>query len=227
MNDYTHHDWAAATRFGQYLSKLEEDLVLRAHASAREPSLALDVGAAGGRWSRLLNERGWQNICTDVNARSVERVSQVLPEARCFLVDPEDTRLPADDGQVGMALCIEVFAVMPTDWFIDESARVLQKGGILVGEFNNKWSWRGALHHAMTKVKGGFDYYRSAYPLWKKRLRAAGFEIEYEGGAGWMPFGRHSNSALVPLSVQVEKSLGLNQLPDLSPTAMFIARKTA
>jgi SAM-dependent methyltransferase len=226
MGDYRHHDWAAETQFGRYLSQAEHDLVSRGHELAATPGVVLDIGAAGGRWSLLLKRKGWSNIITDVNALSVERCRDLMPDAQCHLVDPDDHSLPAQDASLGMVVCIEVFMVVGEPWFRDEVARALQPGGLFVGEFNNKWSWRGLLHHAVTRLRGGWDYYSRGYLPWKKQLEQAGFVVEYEEGFSWMPFGRHSNSPLIKAAVRLEKALGLRRLIGLSPTVMFVARKT-
>ena len=149
-----------------------------------------------------------------------------MPDATTYLVDPGDTTLPCADQSVGMILCIQVFAVIPADWFAREAARVLQPGGILVGEFNNQWSWRGSLHHLVTRLRGGFDYYADAYPPWKKQFESQGFEVTFERGLCWSPFGRHSNSPLIGLFTRLEQLFGLRHLPTFSPTVIFIARRT-
>ncbi len=227
MADYRLHDAEANTKFGLYLSAVERQALIRAHEMTPAPTLAMDVGVGGGRWSYLLRERGWKIICTDIHPVTISHCHGLMPEATCVLVQPTDTSLPCGTGEAGIIVCLEVFQVVGASWFIAESSRILSDGGLIVGEFNNKWSWRGVLHHAVSRFLGKFDYYSKSYLTWKRELRDIGLEIVFEVGLAWFPLGRRSNSPLVEWGARLERVLGLRRLPNFSPTVVFIARKKA
>lgn len=227
--DAGYYEQITATRWGRYITGIEREVILDAHRQAGAPSVLLDVGAAGGRWSEMLCALGWRAICTDVNESSLAICQSRLPDATCILVGGDDETLPGADASLRLVLCMEVFGVMPTDWFMAEVARVLEPGGLLVGVFNNRCSMRGTLKHAVHRMKGslGLDYYGTCYGPWKIRLRSKGFEMTREEGMAWMPFSRSSDSPLVTPFVALERHLGLGQLPAHSPWIAFIARKSA
>jgi ubiquinone/menaquinone biosynthesis C-methylase UbiE len=226
-SDAEHYDRVAETRWGRYLTHAEKQAILSAHRASSAPSTVLDVGGGGGRWSQLLCQLGWRAICSEVNERSLAVCQERLPSATCILVNQSDEVLPVDDQSVSMVLCMEVFAVMPTLWFMEEAARVIRPEGLLVGVFNNKCSFRGQLKHAMHRVRGstGFDYYNTCYKPWKAAMRLRGFEFIYEDGMCWLPFSRGSDSRLIKPLVALERKLYLHRVPDLSPWIVFVARK--
>jgi len=128
---------------------------------------------------------------------------------------------------MGMLVCIEVPQVMPnSDWFVDEALRVLRPGGLLVSTFFNLFSYRGFLAHATASLRGEYDYYRFAYPAWRRMLRERGFTFQHEEGFCWFPFRRASNSSLIPSFIAVEEYLGMRRLVSLSPWVVFVAQKS-
>lgn len=228
-SEAAHYEDVALTRWGQYLTNAEQQAVLAAHQHSGSPSVVLDVGAASGRWSQLLSGLGWRAVCTDINERSLAALQDRIADATCILVDQDDRSLPASADSVGLLLCIEVFAVMSTSWFLAEAVRVLQPNGLLVGVFNNKCSLRGLVKHAVYKAKGsvGLDYYNMHYGTWKEQLLREGFEMLQEEGICWMPFSRSSNSPLIGPFIALERRLGLGRFPNTSPWVVFVARKSA
>src|SRR5437870_10454822 len=176
--DTTLWERVAKTSWGQYVTDLEKDLLLRAHSLAPKTGAALEDGCEGGRWSKPLSDLGWHMTCTDVNATSLNLCQQRIPQARCMLVNPADTAIPAESASFGLLLCIEVAPVIQSPWFMAEAARVLQTTGILVGVMWNKVSARGILSRASRRLFGhnGSGFYTTAYLPWRKKLRAAGFD---------------------------------------------------
>ena len=215
------------TRKGpQYTSKLEEGILAKAHSLFAKPSAAIEVGCEGGRWSQLLSKWGWQIVCTEINQGLVDICKKRMPTATCILVNPNDTVLPCDDKKVDMVLCIEVPPVIQADWFMDEAPRVLRKGGLLVGVCWNRNSWRGLLHHAVAPFRHGDPvWYALPYSAWREKFCSHGFAMIEEVGMCWFPFGRKSNSPLIPLAARLERVLGLTKLTRFSPLIVFIAKK--
>jgi hypothetical protein len=69
------------------------------------------------------------------------------------------------------------------------------------------------------------EVYAFSYGALRRSFCRAGFEIAYEEGLCWGPFGRASNSPLIPAFAKLERVLGLRRLTTLSPWVTFIARK--
>lgn len=213
------------SRFVAHTSQLEREFILCGHELASHPSLALDLGCEGGRFSEILAERGWSLICADINPQALECCQQRNPTARCILLTEDNRVLPCADNSLGMLLCIEV-PVIATEWFIDEASRALKPGGVLVGAFQNKLSWRGIMGHWRALLEGQFDWYSRSYPEWRGALSKRGFTFIRETGCRWAPFVRTSNSTLLPFALAIEQAMRLPRLVALSPLVVFAARKT-
>lgn len=218
---------AETTRWGAYVSDVEKRAILEAHGLVEMPSTALEIGAEGGRWSKMLADLGWTMICTDINDKMVARCQERIPAAECILVRPDDNELPCASEVLDLLLCIEVPPVITADWFPSEASRVLKPDGLLVGVFWNFLSLRGLFVHARDRSRGEIDYYKLSYPFWRRKLSDRGYSILYEEGYCWFPFGRASNSAFVPYFVAMERWLRLRKLPVVSPWIMFIAQKSS
>ena len=215
--DNTYWEKVARTRWGAYIADIEKRAILKAHELSGKPATALDIGAEGGRWSRVLADLGWHMICTDINHEALAICQKRLPAARCIPVRPDENTLPCESASVGLLLCIEVGPVMQADWFTSEAFRVLQNDGLMVGVFWNRLSCRGMFAHTRASLTGNFDYYKLSYPLWRRKLVCSGYSVLYEEGYCWLPFGRASNSVWVPCLVRLEKWLGLRKLALISP----------
>jgi SAM-dependent methyltransferase len=217
--------------YGWHLSRVEERAVVAVRDLVGQAGNALDVGCEGGRWSRLLAERGWRRTCTDVSAEALTICQRRLPEATCLLVESDDISLPSADASQQALLCIEVPMVMQSAWFLAEAARVLAPGGYLIGVHYNRQSLRGVLYNHVPGFRSKNDvayfYFPESYAAWRKRLRASGFEVTHEDGFDWIPFRKYSRSPLVGPAVRLERTLGLTRLARFSPMVVFIARKRA
>ncbi len=221
------------SRWGRYITE-RETRMLEAELAGTEPGRALDVGCGSGEWSALLHARGWDVVCTDVDAASLAHCQSRLPSARCIQVSPEDQTLPVDNGEVQLLLVLEVNDVVESEWFVPEAARVLSPGGLLMCTYWNPTSLRGAAYRVAAKVRPNRatngvkrfqNFYRGpTYRSFRRDLRAAGFELLEEEGICWFPFTRQSDSPLIPAAVAVESALGLRKLPALSPWVLCAAR---
>jgi SAM-dependent methyltransferase len=191
---------------------------------AAPPTIALDIGCEGGRFSQVLAELGWSMICADINSSALELCQRRIPGAQCVLLTQENREVPCADRSLGMLLCIEC-PVMPAEWFAQEATRVLKTGGVLVGVFHNKLSWRGAFGHTLASLRGSHDWYSNSYSSWRKAMWARGFKMVREIGLRWPPFPVASNSPLLPLALAAERAIGLQKLVALSPLVGFVAIK--
>lgn len=225
----TYWEKVASTSWGTSITDIEKRAILKAHDFSRRPAGALEIGAEGGRWSKLLTDLGWSMICTDIDDKTLAVCMKRVPTSSCILVSSDDNKLPCGSESVRLLLCIEVAPVIQADWFTSEAFRVLQNDGLIVGVFWNLLSLRGFLAHARSLFTGNFDYYKLYYPFWRRKLlcRGSGYSILYEEGYCWFPFRRDSNSVFVPYFVRLEKWLGLRKLTLISPWIVFIARKSS
>ena len=214
----------AQSRFMTHTSHLERELILYGSDLAAPPSSAMDIGCEGGRFSQILAERGWSVICADIDSSALELCQRRIPAARCVLLKKENCELPCADGSLGLLLCIEC-PVIPTEWFAREATRALRAGGVLVGVFFNKLSWRGALVHSIALLRGNHDFYSKSYPTWRRVVRGQGFDMVREVGFRWPPFPLTSNSRLLPITLATERAIGLHKLVAVSPLVGFVARK--
>lgn len=225
----TRWEKTALTRWGRYLTEIERCALLSGCLLAGQPDTAMEIGCDGGRWSTLLAEQGWTMICTDTREEVLEICRRRIPTARSIRVANTDTTLPGRTGIIKLLLCIEVDPVTHSDWFPGEAFRLLTRGGILIGTALNGFSWRGALHRAFVNIdpqaRREYGTYTLRYRDWRKRFMQAGFKFVAEEGCCWFPFGRCSNSPLIPLCSRLERYLGLQRLPSVSPWVVFVAQK--
>ena len=233
-----HHDEAAAmtfweraatTKWGRYVSHIEEGAILKAASLAGKPAQALEIGCDGGRWSRLLSDSGWQMTCIDVDPKTLAVCQRKMPTAKCILSSPQDETIPCKADSTSLLLCVEVAPVIQSHWLLPEACRVLRENGILVGVFWNRTSVRGfawRIKHRLVPDTGAVFYSRP-YSDWRKDLVRAGFQLVHEEGFCWSFFGRESNSPLIPLFTRLERLLQLHRMTAFSPWIVFIARKNS
>lgn len=218
-------------RWGQYLTAIEQDALVTAHALAGEPGTVLEIGCEGGRWSQMLSQIGWKNICTDVDPILLATCQRRIPTAQCVLVQPHETTLPCETATLDLLLCVEVPPVMEGEWISSEAQRTLRAGGLFVGVFYNRHSWRAMVVRARQTLKARMvgdtspTMYNRPYTQWKKTLQHHSFTVVYERGCCWFPFSRRSNSSFIPACVLMEQRFGLQTLTRLSPWIVFIAQK--
>lgn len=217
---------AEETTWGRYLANVEKSGILRGEALAEGRGKAIDIGCGGGRWSKLLADRGWEITSTDIDRHSLAVCQLNVPNTTCVLSESSDQSIPAATGSLQLVLCMEVPQVVEAEWLPHELHRVLSDRGIVVGVQFNLHSWRSAVWHLRRPFKDSDGSYTISYARWKKRLLRAGFTMLHEEAFGWGPFMRHSNSRFVPGFVKAEHTLGLDRLMKWGPWILFIARKT-
>ena len=222
---------AEETRWGQYLTAIEREALITAQSLAGEAGTVLEVGCEGGRWSLILSQLGWKNICADVDPTVLALCQQRIPTAQCVQVDPRATRLPCKTATLDLLLCIEVPPVMEGEWINGEAQRTLRAGGFFVGVFMNRLSWRAIAVRARTALKAHMSgnqsqpLYNRSYAYWKETLQRHAFTMVYERGCCWFPFSRSSNSSIIPACVSMEQRFGLQTLTRFSPWIVFVAQK--
>ena len=225
----TFWDCVAATTWGSYITELERQVTIQGHLAAGTPAKAVDIGCGSGRWSKLLSDLGWQMTCVDVDRQALDICQQRIPEAKAVIVHRHDEIIPCETASKSLVLCIEV-KVIESHWFLFEVKRVLKHDGVFVGVWWNRRSWRGMawrLKHRLMGSSDVHDFYKQSYSWWKAKLARLGFRVLFEEGLCWAPFGRTSNSALIPLAATLERATCLHRLVAFSPWIIFVARKVS
>src|SRR5690349_17000328 len=98
-DEQTHWDRVAeTTTWGRYVAEIEKRTIEHAADMAGDPGVALDIGCGGGRWTKLLADRGWNLTSTEVNAQALAICQRNVPSAHCLLSRPDDTTLPLSTG---------------------------------------------------------------------------------------------------------------------------------
>ena len=215
----------AETRWGNYITRIERQALLAAHSAFAQPGNGLEIGCEGGRWTRMLSDLGWQMTATDIDPQALQLCQERNPAVHCVLVQPDDQELPAATASVDLLLRLEVPPLDTCAWFHSEAARVLKRGGKLVGTLNNLLSWRGAAVSLKSKLLHRRHFYSVTFPAFQKTLAEHGFSIDTADGCCWPPFGRQSNSRLVPAAIALERAFGLRRLPSISPWVVYIATR--
>ena len=218
-------DWEIALEgsWQRYMTENQRAIMLETHARAKVPGLLIDFGCGPGRWTKFLMDRGWQAICLDIDTPPLARCQATNPTAKCILSTRDLCRLPLGDSEAGLVLCIGVYRVLESEWFLPEVRRVLKPGGLLSGAFFNLMSGRGLYRYTMDRLFGGQNAYQQSYNSWRHRARREGFDIVRQRGYCWFPLPCFSNSPLVPFFTGLEKACGLQRLPSLSPWVTFLA----
>ena len=229
----TYTDQLERTRWGQYLTQVEDDVLTSALDLLGEPGNALEMGCSSGRWSSRLVERGWKVTCVDIEESALQICQQRIPGASCILASPNDRTIPSPDRAFKLILCIEVEAVLHSEWFLDEAHRVLVDGGCVISTMTNRSSVRALPHQVLEGLRAnsqrfrpGPPSYKTSYRAWRQTLSRKGFTTVGAQGCCWFPFQRNSNSVLVRLVTQFEKALGLRRLTGFSPWIVSAAQKT-
>ena len=223
----THWERVAETRWGSYVTEIERKVILRGEAMMGKSGYAIDMGCGGGRWSKLLVERGWNLTCGEVDEHSLSLCERKVPSAKCILADPGDEKIPAGTNSAGIVLCIEVPPLIESDWFISEAHRVLTERGLLIGVYINGRSLRGVAWRMKQRLTNGDVslFYKASYDDWRCRAVSSGFDIVHEESCCWGPFTRGSNSLFIPAFTKLERAVGLHRVVSWSPWVIFIARK--
>ena len=216
-----------STRWGRYLAARERQVILRGMKAAGSPGRAVDIGCGGGRWSKILYDAGWQMTCIEVNEDALNSCLHKMPSATAILIPPTEYGIRCETGSQRLLVCMEAPEVIEFPWFSSEAHRILEKSGHVIGFYMNPQSWRGALWKLSrtTNGLGGQHYSGPSYTVWKRNFLSNGFEMLHEESLAWSPFGRESNSALVPFAAEMERRLGLNRLVRFAPWVLFVARK--
>jgi len=218
LADETHWEKAAKTRMGKYLMRLETAFISKAFTQSRD-SIVIDVGAEAGRFSLLAANHNLSVIAIDIDAYSLRRLRQKNKEVTVVQADARN--IPFQSNSFNGVFMVEVLDYIPQlDKALSECNRVLKSDSPFVLSFGNQSSIKAKL-----KALHGKSYMHSYRRVMLSLLRV-GFKVNRKLGYNWLPFGRMSQSRLVPILANVEVIFGLRKLPRLSPWVLLSGTKS-
>jgi len=203
---------------GKYLTRLETTFISKTFVPSKN-SVVIDVGAEAGRFSLLASNRKVSVIGIDLDVYSLRRLKQKNKDVNVVQADARN--IPFKSNSFDGAFMIEVLDYIPQlDEALGECYRVLKSESPFVLSFGNQSSLK-----AKFRTLHGKSYMHS-YNRVMQSLLKVGFRVKAKLGYSWLPFGRMSQSHLVPILASAERVSGLRKLPSLSPWVILSATKS-
>lgn len=198
---------------GSYLTKVETDFILDA-VDLSECRLIMDIGAEAGRFSMMSASGSAIVLAIDIDLYGLKRLRS---KDKCVDVILADARnMPLRGEVLDAAFMIEVLDYIPdVEAALAECRRILKPKGSLILSFGNRSSLKSRLRELRGKP------YLHAYGTVSQNLRELGFRIMSKRGYNWLPFGRMSESLLIPLLAKAEGLIGLRFFADASPWVLM------
>jgi ubiquinone/menaquinone biosynthesis C-methylase UbiE len=209
FSEETHWEKAAKTRMGKYLTRMETDFIFKSITPSRACAI-IDVGAEAGRFSSLASEKNATVISIDIGSYGLKRLKLKTNDINVIQADAK--KIPLKDGAFDAIFMIEVLDyISDLDEAFTECYRTLKSDALLIFSFGNKRSLKSQLR----KLRG--KSYRHSYNRVMQSLSETGFSVVRQMGYSWLPFGRTSESRMIPFLAALEKLFGLRRIPSLSP----------
>ena len=206
----THWEFAAKTKMGKYLTNLETDFISKSIDLSQANMTVMDVGAEAGRFSLLAANNKATVVSVDVNSYALKRLKQKNKEVNIIQADAR--QLPLRGGVFDVVFMIEVLDYIPElDQALSECKRTLKTKASSVLSFGNKSSPKAKLKAMQGKS------YRHSYKEVMECLSKTGFLVKKKTGYSWLPFGRTSQSSLLPVLARFERFFGLRRVVRFSP----------
>ena len=209
FSEETHWEKAAKTRMGKYLTRMETDFIFKAITPSQACTI-MDVGTEAGRFSSLASEKDATVIGIDIDSYSLKRLK--LKAKDIDVIQADARKIPVKDNVFDAVFMIEVLDYISNlDEALAEGYRTLKSDVPLILSFGNKRSLKSQLR----KLHG--KSYRHSYNRVMLALSNTGFSVVKKMGYSWLPFGRTSESRLIPFMAMLEKLFALRRVPSLSP----------
>jgi ubiquinone/menaquinone biosynthesis C-methylase UbiE len=219
LSEETHWEKAAKTRMGKYLTRMETEFIFNTIDPLQMHTI-LDVGAEAGRFSLLAADSKATVIGIDLDSYGLKRLK--LKNKHVNVIQADARKIPLKDETFDAIFMIEVLDYIPElDEALGECHRTLKANAPLIFSFGNRSSLKSKLREQRGKS------YRHSYSRVMQCLFKTGFETKHKMGYSWLPFGRTSESRLVPFSARIEKLFALRRIPSLSPWVIVHAVKSS
>ena len=214
----THWEFAAKTKMGKYLTKLETDFISKSVDLCQENITVMDVGAEAGRFSLLAANTKATVVSLDINSYALKRLK--LKNRQVNIIQADARFLPLRDEVFDVVFMIEVLDYIPElEQALREGKRALKPEASCILSFGNKSSLKANLKAMQGKS------YRHSYKEALQCLSNAGFLVKRKMGYSWLPFGRTSQSSLVPVLAGLERIFGLRRVVRFSPWVIIHVTK--
>ncbi len=218
LSEETHWEKAAKTRMGKYLTRLETDFIVKS-LDLSKLNLVIDVGAEAGRFSLLAEASRATVIGIDIDSYSLKRLK--LKNRNVNVIQADARKIPLRSHMFDAVFIIEVLDYIPeVDEALAECSRILRSESLVVLSFGNQSSLKAKLRGLRGKS------YLHSYEKVSQSLRKTGFAVTEKMGYSWLPFGRMSDSLLVPFLSGLERVFGLRRIPRWSPWVIVSAEKS-
>ena len=209
---------AAKTRMGKYLTNLETDFISKSIDLSKENITVMDVGAEAGRFSLLAANSKATVVSVDVNSYALKRLK--LKTKQVNIIQADARHLPLKDAVFDVVFMIEVLDYIPElEQALTECKRTLKPNASSILSFGNKSSLKAKLKAMQGKS------YRHSYKEVMQCLSKTGFVVKRKTGYSWLPFGRTSQSGLVPILAGFERIFGLRRVVRFSPWVIIHVTK--
>jgi len=209
FSEETHWEKAAKTRMGKYLTRIETDFIFNSIKPSQTCTI-MDVGTEAGRFSSLASDKNAAVIGIDIDSYGLKRLK--LKTKNVAVIQADARKIPLKDHTFDAIFMIEVLDyISDLDEAFAECHRTLKSNSTLILSFGNKRSLKSQLR----KLHG--KSYRHSYNRVMQSLSKTGFSVVRKMGYSWLPFGRTSESRLVPFLAILEKIFALRRIPSLSP----------
>ena len=209
---------AAKTRMGKYLTNLETDFISKSLDLSTENITVMDVGAEAGRFSLYAANTKATVVSVDINSYALKRLK--LKTKQVNIIQADARHLPLKDAVFDVVFMIEVLDYIPElEKALSECKRTLKPNASTILSFGNKSSLKAKLKAMQGKS------YRHSYKAAMHSLSKTGFLVKKKLGYSWLPFGRTSQSGLVPTLAGFERVFGLRRVVRFSPWVIIHATK--
>ena len=214
----THWEYAAQTRMGKYLTKIESNFISKTVDLSKPNQTIMDVGAEAGRFSLFAANSRANVVSIDLNLYALKRLKLKNKEVNIILSDAR--HLPLKNEVFDVVFMVEVLDYIPElEQALRDCNRTLKPDAPCILSFGNKSSPKAKLKAIRGKP------YRHSYSEVSKCLSKTGFTVKNKLGYSWLPFGRTSQSKLVTVLAGLELFLGLRRLVRFSPWVIINVRK--
>ena len=210
LSTETHWEKAAKTRMGKYLTSLETNFISKSIDLSQENIKVMDVGAEAGRFSLLAVDSKATVVSVDINSYALKRLK--LKNKQISIIQADARHLPLKDEIFDVVFMIEVLDYIPElNSALAECKRTLKPKASCILSFGNKSSLKAKL-----KAIHGKSYKHSHNGV-IQCLSKTGLIVKRKIGYSWLPFGRISESALVPVAAGIERIFMLRRVVRFSP----------